>query len=324
VALKRQLPPIEIHSKTLPGRLDATTPDGADPCQYDLVCLAMQDAQYRGPQVRELMCRVTASGKPILSIMNLPPLPYLARIPTLDPAAVEFCYADPRIWDGFVPGRFTQASADPQAFRQPELPVNVLQVTLATNFRVARFDDQVHTAMLLDLQSAIESARFDLGDRNLSEVPVKLTVHDSAFVPLRKWSMLLTGNYRCIQADGIRSIREAVHSDLEVSRAIYDWVNDVLLAMGAQRSDLVPFYHYAKAALVLVEPSSVVRALAADATAIERVDLLVQSIAASKGMRNRSVDAITELVNFSLMRNRDLAREIEAATASMPSPGDPS
>jgi hypothetical protein len=31
------------------------------------------------------------------------------------------------------------------------------------------------------------------------EIPVKLKVHDSLFVPLAKWPMLMTGNYRCIR-----------------------------------------------------------------------------------------------------------------------------
>jgi len=52
---------------------------------------------------------------------------------------------------------------------------------------------------------------------------VKLKVYASLFVPTAKWAMLLTGNYRCVQKDGARSIREAVHSDIEESRAIYGW-----------------------------------------------------------------------------------------------------
>jgi hypothetical protein len=308
VAFKRRAQSIEIDSKMLPGRLDAITPNVADPSRYDLVCLAMQEAHYRSPDVRGLMSRIAASGKPVLSIMNMPPLPYLARISALDLNSLEFCYADPRMWDGFTPGVFTQASADPQAFRPPQGPANVLQVTLATNFKVARFEDSVHTAMLLDLEAAIEAARFDFADGSSSQVPVKLKVYDSIFVPLRKWSMLLTGNYRCIQAEGISSIREAVHSDLATSRNIYDWVNSVLLAIGAHDSDILPFDDYAEAALDLTAPSSIARALVANGTEIERVDLLVQSIAASKGMRNLSVDSITELVDFWHRRSRDRSR----------------
>ena len=46
------------------------------------------------------------------------------------------------------------------------------------------------------------------------DLPVKLRVHDSVFVPLAKWAMLMAGNYRCITKAGIRSIKEAVHTDI--------------------------------------------------------------------------------------------------------------
>ena len=44
--LKRGAESIAIHSRRLPGKLDACTPDAADPSRYDLVCLAMQEPQY--------------------------------------------------------------------------------------------------------------------------------------------------------------------------------------------------------------------------------------------------------------------------------------
>ena len=137
------------------------------------------------------------------------------------------------------------ASSDPQTFRAPDGPPNILDVTLATNFKVARFEDSAHTAVLLELGSAIDAARFDLGDGRPAEVPVKLKLHDSVFVPLAKWSMLLAGNYRCMEAQGVRSIRAAVHSDLAASRDIYDWVGSVLRAIGANDADIVPFDSYA-------------------------------------------------------------------------------
>ena len=59
------------------------------------------------------------------------------------------------------------------------------------------------------------------------ELPVKLKVHDSVFVPLAKWAMLLTGNYRCVTKDGPRSIKEAVHTNPRESHAVYDWVREL-------------------------------------------------------------------------------------------------
>jgi hypothetical protein len=133
---------------------------------------------------------------------------------------------------------------------------------------------------------------------------VKLKVHDSIFVPLAKWAMLLTGNYRCVTKDGPRSIREAVHTDRKASRAVYDWVKDVCVRLGASPADLVPFEKYAKAAEGLSRPSSAARALYAGAPNIERVDRLVQIIAAQQGMRNATVDETVTLVDAQLAGNR--------------------
>ena len=65
--------------------------------------------------------------------------------------------------------------------------------------------------------------RFDAPEGKI-ELPVKLRVHDSIFVPLAKWSMLLAGNYRCITKDGMRTAQEAVHSNIEESRSVYNFV----------------------------------------------------------------------------------------------------
>src|SRR3546814_3634867 len=95
--------------------------------------------------------------------------------------------------------------------------------------------------------------------RVLFRSPVKLRVHDSLFVPLAKWSMLLTGNYRCITAGAPRPIREAVHADLDRSRAIYAHVDALARRLGADAADQVPFEKYARAAERLLKPSSAAR-----------------------------------------------------------------
>ena len=61
---------------------------------------------------------------------------------------------------------------------------------------------------------------------------------------------------------------------------------------------------YANAAQSLESPSSAARALAAGAPNIERVDRLVQGIAAQRGMRHAAVDAIVATVDAWLVRNR--------------------
>ena len=294
---------VEIDSRKLPGAMSAGGAGGIKPADYDLVALAMQEPQYRSPGVRELMDAVAKARVPCMSIMNMPPLTYLKRIPGLDADACRDCYTDPTVWDGFDPALMTLCSPDPQAFRPPEEKVNVLQVRLPTNFKAARFDSDAHTAVLRRLESDIEALRFDAPEGKI-ELPVKLKVHDSVFVPLAKWAMLLAGNYRCVQKDGMRSIKDAVHTDIKASRAVYEWVVTLCTSLGADRKDLVPFEKYANAALSLASPSSAARALAAGATNIERTDRLVKTIAAQKGMRSAVVDQTVALVDGWLEANR--------------------
>src|SRR4249920_2298754 len=211
--------PIELDSRKLPGSLKAAGVADVKPADFDLIALAMQEPQYRSPGVRELLDAVARAKVPTMSIMNMPPLPYLKRIPGIDANAIRPCYTDATVWDSFDPKFMTLCSPDPQAFRPPEEKVNVLQVRLPTNFKSARFESDAHTAILRKLEADIEASRFEG-----MELPVKLKVHDSVFVPLAKWAMLLAGNYRCIQKDGVRPIKEAVHSDLEASRAVYGFV----------------------------------------------------------------------------------------------------
>ncbi len=295
---------VELNSQDMPGDLSAGGPRDVEPAAYDLIALAMQEPQYGVPAVAELMGRVAASGKPCMSIMNMPPLTYLRRFSRLDAESLKGSYTEPSVWDDFDPALMTLCSPDPQAFRPPDEKINVLQVGLPTNFKAARFESDEHTAILRDLEADIQAIRFDV-DGTPRELPVKLRVHDSIFTPLAKWSMLVAGNYRCVQKDGMRPIKEAVHSDLDASRAAYEWVVDLCEAMGADRADLVPFEKYANAALSLVNPSSAARALANGAANIERVDKLVQSVAAQFGMQSDVVDETVVLVDGWLEKNRN-------------------
>jgi hypothetical protein len=297
---------VEVNSRSLPGTLTAGGTAGVKPADFDLIVLAMQEPQYRSPGVRELLDAVAKSRVPCMSIMNMPPLPFLKRIPEIDAAAIRGCYTDASVWDSFDPATITLCSPDPQAFRPPEDKVNVLQVRLPTNFKSARFVSDADTAILRDIQADIEAATFQSGQDKI-ELPVKLKVHESVFVPLAKWSMLLAGNYRCVQADGMRPIKEAVHSDLEATRAVYNWVFDLSVSLGANPRDLVPFEKYANAALSLLTPSSAARALANGAPNIERVDKLVQTIAAGRGKRLAAIDETVTLVDGWVDRNRKKA-----------------
>jgi hypothetical protein len=297
---------VEIDSRKLPGKVSAAGPGEVNPADYDLVGLAMQEPQYRSAGVRELLDAAAKSRVPCVSIMNMPPLPYLKRIPGLNTDALKAAYTDSTVWNSFDPAYLTLCSPDPQAIRPPEEKVNVLQVTLPTNFKVARFESDQHTALLLRLQDEIEAIRFDAGDGKI-ELPVKLKVHDSIFVPLAKWAMLLTGNYRCVTKDGAINIKDAVHADIATSRSVYNFVVDLCVKLGAARDDLVPFEKYAAAAESLTRPSSAARALNNGVPNIERADKLVQLIAAQKGLRHPVIDATVALVDERLAMNRKAA-----------------
>src|SRR5215210_6018553 len=216
-----------IFSRDLPGKLDATEPGNVDISRYDMVALAMQEPQYTNHTIRVLMIKIATAGLPCLSIMNMPPLPYLKRIPALADMDLEDAYTNAGVWDRFEPGLISLCSPDPQAFRPPDEGANILHVGLPTNFKAAPFADETHNQLLRELEADIDAVRLDGQD-----VPVKLKVFESLFVPLAKWSMLLTGNYRCVTPQEPQSIRVAVHGDLERSRAVYEHVDALARRLG--------------------------------------------------------------------------------------------
>jgi hypothetical protein len=284
-----------IFSRDLPGKLDATSPDQVDLKRYDLIGLAMQEPQYTNHTIRMLMIKIAAAKLPCLSIMNMPPLPYLKRIAALKDMDLEEAYTNAAVWERFEPGLVTLCSPDPQAFRPPEEAANVLHVGLPTNFKASAFADEAHNRLLRELEADIDAVKLDGHD-----VPVKLKVFDSLFVPLAKWSMLLTGNYRCITPEEPQAIRDAVHGDLKVSQSIYDHVDAIARKLGADPEDQVPFAKYATAAESLLKPSSAARAVAAGAPFIERVDLLVKLISHQLGMANAHIDRTVDIVDQKL------------------------
>ena len=297
---------VELNTQTMSGDVSAGGTGDVNPAEYDLVGLAMQEPQYRAPEVHALLDQIADAKVPCMSIMNMPPLSYLKRIPGIDADTLTDCYTDASVWDRFEPALMTLCSPDPQAFRPPDQQVNVLQVGLPTNFKAAHFGAEANTGILRQLETDIAGLRYNHEGREI-DLPVKLRVHDSVFVPLAKWSMLMAGNYRCVQKDGMRSIEDAVHTDLNATEAAYNWVVALCLALGGKREDFVPFEKYANAARSLRNPSSAARALAAGAPNIERVDLLIQKIAAQNGMQSDVVDETVELVDGWLEKNRQKA-----------------
>lgn len=298
--------PVLLDSRKLPGKATAGPAAGVDPSQYDLVGLCMQEPQYRADGVRQLLDAIGKSRTPCMSIMNMPPLPYLKRIPGLDYKALEAAYTDPRVWDSVDPSKITLNSPDPQAIRPPNGKANELLVTLPTNFKCARFESEKDTQLIRELEKDVDAARFETPEGKI-ELPVKLRAYDSIWVPLAKWSMLLAGNYRCITKDGMRTAQEAVHTNIEESRSVYNFVFDLCVTLGASPSDLVPFEKYAAAAESLSRPASAARAITNGAPNIERADKLVQLIAQQKGLSHPAIDAQVALVDRRLAANREKA-----------------
>ena len=60
--------PVLIDSRTLPGKVTAGGTTSANPADYDLIGLAMQEPQYRSPGVRELLDAVAKSRVPCMEI----------------------------------------------------------------------------------------------------------------------------------------------------------------------------------------------------------------------------------------------------------------
>jgi hypothetical protein len=284
-----------FFSHSLGGRTNAVTPEQAQPQNYDLVCLAMQEPQYSHPSLTDLLSRIANTKVACMSIMNMPPLPYLKRISSLDCNQLTAAFLNPAIWDEFDPSLMTLCSPDPQAFRPPEEDPNVLQVGLPTNFKVSKFDNLGLDTMLANIAADIDAIQVDGKD-----VPVKLRVFDSLFVPFAKWAMLATGNYRCVTPDGPRSIQSSVHSDIVKSESIYDFVNKLVVTLGADPSDMVPFAKYSAAAQGLKNPSSAARAILAGATNIERADKLIKLTADTLGMHNDEILKIVSTVDAEL------------------------
>ena len=162
--------PVELNSKTMVGRVSAGAPEDTDPADYDLVVLAMQEPQYRFPAVKDLLQKVGAAAKPCMSIMNMPPLAYLKRIPSINTNVLRDCYTDASVWDSFNPALITLCSPDPQAFRPPDEKCNVLQVGLPTNFKAARFESDEHTALLRQIEDDIQNIRYEVDGLSLIHI----------------------------------------------------------------------------------------------------------------------------------------------------------
>jgi len=253
--------------------------------------------------VKRALLQVALAGLPCMSIMNMPPLSYLKRMLGALAEVTRGAYVNADLWDAFDPTQMTLCSPDAQAFRPTGESVNTLQVRLPTNFKAARFDHPDWASRLEDLAHDIDAYRF-FEDGQSIDVPVKLRVYESGFVPMAKWPMLITGNYRCVLDQSVCSIKDAVHTDLAESERIYEWVCALCIKLGASSEDLVSFQKYAKASEQLLTPSSAARALASGVSSIERDDRVVQLLAQQLGHSGAAIDQIVSRVDGWIAKNK--------------------
>ena len=298
--LARSSSHVVVDSRRLDASFVASVPEDVDPARADLVVLAMQEPHYSEPGVRELLARIGAASVPCLSIMNLAPPPFLARLPGIDVAALADCYRELPLWDALAPANVTHASPDPQAVRRPD---GVLDVGLASNFWIAPFEDEGANRTLRAVARDVADARVS-GPDGPARTPVRLAPSDSLYRPLAKWPMLMAGNYRCLTTHSVRSIGDAVVLDADAAREVYEWVVDLCRLLGASRRDLVPFESYSRAAATLGKPSSVARAIAGGAVRVERTDRLIQRLGEQRGRRLVALDAVVATLDARLGANR--------------------
>ena len=282
-----------------PGAVALVTPENANPQANDFVILAMQEPQFAAPEVGALIDRIVAAGLPCLSIMNLPPLPFLASLGTIPDSAFEGVYASEAVWRNLPAELLTVACPDAQAIRPDPMKPGHISVTLTSNFKAAPFIDG-RAQMLLD-RLAHDMSRLKLDGLR---APVLLLTRASRHAPLAKWPMLIAGNCRCVHPDSPRTIAQAVHDDLAQSREIYEEIVALIRGLGTPDSEIVPFASYAKAAHRLTRPSSLARALAAGAVQVERTDRLIVNLQRIVGTPSPAVDAIAGRIEDQLALNR--------------------
>ncbi|MDN5870513.1 MAG: hypothetical protein L0H73_07335 [Nitrococcus sp.] len=110
-------------------------------------------------KVRVLLAAIAAAKLPCLSIMNVPPLPFLERIDGIDITGCRSGYADAGAWDPLDSALVTHCSADAQVARVAGGTRNTIRVCLPTNSRAGRFASDAATAMLRCIGTSIDDAR---------------------------------------------------------------------------------------------------------------------------------------------------------------------
>jgi hypothetical protein len=269
---------LEIFSKNLPGKFIAIDPISVEMEQISLAFLAMQESHYEDLDISKILLFIAKNKIPCVSIMNMPPSIYLKKLQIKNYNSTKEFYKNFDMWNCFDSDFFTQCSADPQIYKPYLNKSNLFTVRLASNFRVANFDNIKCAKLICEISSKVKSSRLIFKDKKV-RVPINFNIFDSKYIPLGKWPMLITGNYRCFDNLKLKSIKDAVLENIEESRLIYNDVLNLCYLLGANINDLISFEAYLKVINKLDAPSSVARAASSGDKNFERLDKLIQFLA---------------------------------------------
>lgn len=265
---------ITISSNELDGKIFAQTPDNMSIENIKLVFLAMQESQYFDVKIKNLMSKIADKKIPTISVMNMPPFTYLKNFNILEMDNIKNLYQSYEVWEKFDKNFFTHSSPDPQILKPEIKKINLINVRLASNFKISNFKDNASANLLENVCSKVNNSRLVKKNSKI-RIPVKLNVFNNLFIPMTKWPMLITGNYRCLTETGIITIKEAVFKNLEESKQIYEDVLKLCLLLGANEEIMINFKTYLNAVEKLNSASSVAKAVESGNKNIERVDKLI-------------------------------------------------
>lgn len=276
----------EDEKKIIRGNVKSTIPNNCDFSNlYDCCFLAIAEGQLLNSEIQKFLKKIGEKKIPTVSVMNIPPIKLITQELNIPYDLIARAYNAPMLWDFFDASLIAHASADPQIFKSITNSKSVINVRLASDFKISNFRSVEASKIIKNICNLF------VNDRN----GVAFREYDSIFVSLSKWSMLVTGNYRCLDNEGqLISIKDAVHADLNLSQDIYNSINSLLKLMGASRADLVPFHLYAKAALMLDAPSSFSRAVHSGVKSVERTDKLINIISKYLGVDNPLLNNVVE------------------------------
>lgn len=288
---------LKIFSKDLPGKFIAADPTSLEKEQISLVFLAMQESQYEDQDLSKILFFIAKNKIPCVSIMNMPPSIYLKNLKIKNYNKTKDFYKNFDIWNYFNLDYFTHCSADPQMYRTNLNEGNIFAVRLASNFRIANFVNAKCAKLIHEISSKVKSSRLIFKDKKI-RVPINFNIFDSKYIPLGKWPMLITGNYRCLDNLKLKSIKDAVLENIQESQLIYNDVSNLCCLLGANKNDLISFETYLKVINKLDAPSSVARMASSGTKNFERFDKLIQFLANENKIKIHGLEKIVSNFDY--------------------------